>query len=234
MTQRLLIVDDDPALRGLLSEYLTGAGYEVVAVADGAAMERERNQGHFDLVVLDLMLPGDDGLKLCRELRAKSGVAILMLTARSEEVDRVLGLEMGADDYVSKPFSPRELLARVRTILRRTGDGASRSGTRLRFAGWTLQLASRTLIDSEGVVVPLSSRELRLLQMLAESPNRVLTRDQLMEALAGRDAGPFDRTIDVMISRVRRRLRDDAREPHLIRTVRNEGYLLAATVERVD
>jgi two-component system OmpR family response regulator len=234
MTQRLLIVDDDPALRGLLSDYLTGAGYEVVAVADGAAMERERTQGHFDLVVLDLMLPGDDGLKLCRELRARSAVAILMLTAKSDEVDRVLGLEMGADDYVSKPFSPRELLARVRTILRRTGEGAGRSGSQLRFAGWTLQLATRTLIDGDGVVVPLSSRELRLLQMLAESPNRVLSRDQLMEALAGRDAGPFDRTIDVMISRVRRRLRDDAREPRLIRTVRNEGYILAAAVERVD
>ena len=226
MAQRLLIVDDDPALRGLLSEYLTGAGYEVIAVADGAAMERERTQGHFDLVVL--------GLKLCRELRARSAVAILMLTAKSDEVDRVLGLEMGADDYVSKPFSPRELLARVRTILRRTGEGAGRSGSQLRFAGWTLQLATRTLIDGDGVVVPLSSRELRLLQMLAESPNRVLTRDQLMEALAGRDAGPFDRTIDVMISRVRRRLRDDAREPRLIRTVRNEGYILAAAVERVD
>ena len=234
MKQRLLIVDDDPALRDLLCEYLTGAGYEVVTVADGAAMERERTQGQFDLIILDLMLPGDDGLKLCRELRGRSAVAILMLTARSEEVDRVLGLEMGADDYMSKPFSPRELLARVRTILRRTTEGANRVGSRLRFAGWTLQIATRTLVDGDGVVVPLSSRELRLLQMLAESPNRVLSRDELMDALAGRDAGPFDRTIDVMISRVRRRLRDDAREPKLIRTVRNEGYMLAASVERAD
>jgi len=234
MKQRILIVDDDPALRDLLSEYLTGAGYEVTAVADGTAMERERTHGQFDLIILDLMLPGDDGLKLCRDLRGRSGVAILMLTARSEEVDRVLGLEMGADDYMSKPFSPRELLARVRTILRRTTEGTSRGGSKLRFAGWTLQIATRTLVDGEGVVVPLSSRELRLLQMLAESPNRVLSRDELMDALAGRDAGPFDRTIDVMISRVRRRLRDDAREPKLIRTVRNEGYMLAAAVERVD
>ncbi|HUN93414.1 MAG TPA: response regulator transcription factor [Burkholderiaceae bacterium] len=234
MKQRILIVDDDSALRDLLSEYLAGAGYDVVAVADGAAMERERVHGHFDLIILDLMLPGDDGLKLCRELRARSGVAILMLTARTEEVDRVLGLEMGADDYMSKPFSPRELLARVRTILRRTSEGTGRVGSRLRFAGWTLQLATRSLVDADGVVVPLSARELRLLQMLAESPNRVLSRDELMDALAGRDAGPFDRTIDVMISRVRRRLRDDAREPKLIRTVRNEGYMLAAAVERVD
>jgi len=234
MAESILIVDDDLSLRDLLSDYLRNAGFEVTAVGDGVAMERARAERHFDLIVLDLMLPGDDGLKLCRQLRSRSNVAILMLTARSEEVDRVLGLEMGADDYLTKPFSPRELLARVRTILRRTREGAPRTAQRLRFAGWTLQPATRSLVDGAGVVVSLSARELRLLQTLAENANRVLSRDQLMDALAGRDAGPFDRTIDVMVSRVRRRLRDDAREPRLIRTVRNEGYMLAADVEHAD
>ena len=185
--------------------------------------------------ILDVMLPGDDGLALCREIRAKSRLPILMLTARGDELDRIIGLEMGADDYLPKPFHPRELLARVRSILRRApehpdGDGSVRA---LKFSGWTLDLGARHLVDEAGVVTPLSSGEFRMLNALAENANRVLSRDQLMDVLAGRDAGPFDRTVDVMISRLRRRLGDDGREPRIIRTLRNEGYVLNGPVEKL-
>ncbi len=233
MSQRLLVVDDDPELRELLQSYLGEQGFEVVAVEDGAAMRRALDEHGYDLVILDIMLPGDDGLALCRELRTRSRVPILMLTARGDELDRIIGLEMGADDYLPKPFHPRELLARIRSILRRVhelpGEGPARV---VRFAGWTLDIGMRHLVGADGVTVPLSSGEFRLLQALAENANRVMSRDRLMDVLSGREAGPFDRSVDVMISRLRRRLNDDAREPELIKTVRNEGYVLAAKVER--
>jgi two-component system OmpR family response regulator len=228
MSSRILVVDDDPGLRDLLSGYLGKSGYEVITCADGAAMWSNLERGKFDLVVLDLMLPGDDGLILCRNLRAQSKLPILMLTARGDEVDRVIGLEMGADDYLSKPFSPRELQARIKSILRRAGDHASTDLTQVSFAGWTLDLAGHNLRDPGGVVVPLPTGEFRLLRALAESLNRVLTRDQLIDALAGREASRIDRTVDVLVSRLRRRLGDDAREPKLIRTVRSEGYMLVS------
>lgn len=233
MSQHILVVDDDAELRALLQSYLGEQGYAVSAVEDGRAMRGALAQAGFDLVILDLMLPGEDGLSLCRGLRASSRIPILMLTARGDELDRIIGLEMGADDYLPKPFHPRELLARVRSILRRVQDlGAAAPARALRFAGWTLDLGLRHLVGEDGVAVPLSTGEFRLLQAFAENANRVLSRDRLMDALSGREAGPFDRSVDVMVSRLRRRLGDDGREPELIKTVRNEGYVLAAKVER--
>ena len=234
MNKRILIVDDDPELRELLRGYLGGNGYDVDAAGDGAAMRQRIAAAAPDLVILDLMLPGEDGLALCRELRAESSLPILMLTARGEDTDRIVGLEMGADDYLPKPFNPRELLARIRSILRRAGENAAREAPAraFAFAGWTLDLGARHLVGSDGVVVPISNGEFKLLRAFAENPFRVLTRDQLMDVLAGREAGPFDRSVDVMVHRLRRRLDDDAREPVLIKTVRSEGYMLAADVER--
>jgi two-component system OmpR family response regulator len=231
----LLVVDDDAQLRQLVREYLGEHGYTVLVAGDGAEMWAQIAKNPVDMVVLDLMLPGEDGLALCRALRAQSTMPIMMLTARGEETDRIVGLEMGADDYLPKPFSPRELLARIKSILRRSSDGvaAAAPAREFRFSRWTLDVGAHHLVDSDGVVVPLSTGEFRLLKTLVENGNRVMSRDRLMESLAGREAGPFDRTIDVMISRLRRRLGDDAREPALIKTVRNEGYLLATKVERV-
>jgi two-component system OmpR family response regulator len=233
MNQRLLVVDDDDELRALLQTYLGEQSFAVMTVADGPTMRAALAAESFDLVILDVMLPGEDGLALCRELRAKSRIPILMLTARGDELDRIIGLEMGADDYLPKPFHPRELLARIRSILRRVqelaGEGPARE---LNFNGWTLDLGARHLVGADGVAVPLSSGEFRLLQALAENANRVMSRDRLMDVLSGREAGPFDRSVDVMISRLRRRLGDDGREPEIIKTVRNEGYLFAAKVER--
>jgi two-component system OmpR family response regulator len=195
----------------------------------------ETNQ--IDLLVLDLMLPGEDGLSLCRNLRAATATAqlpILMLTARGEAIDRVIGLEMGADDYLPKPFEPRELLARIRNILRRLHTLPGRNGGHApcyRFAGWTLDAGLRQLSSPDNVVVPLSGAEYRMLLIFLEHPQRVLNRDQLMDLTKGRDADPFDRSIDLQISRLRQKLGDDARAPTLIKTVRNEGYVLATPVE---
>ena len=223
----LLVVDDDPDLRSLLQDYLGEQGYAVRTAADGSALWAALAEQPADLIILDVMLPGTDGLELCRLLRARMSTPILMLTARGDEMDRIIGLEMGADDYLPKPFHPRELLARIRSIFRRVAQTGSGSPARtVQFDGWTLDLAAHHLIRADQVVVPLSTGEFRLLKALAEHPNQVLSRDQLMDALAGRDADPFDRTIDVMISRLRRRLGDDAREPALIKTIRNEGYVL--------
>jgi len=232
----VLVVDDDAEIRKLLGEYLERNGFRVSLATDGAEMRRLLGRSRPDIVVLDLMLPGDSGLTLCRDLRVESSLPVIMLTARAEEVDRIVGLEMGADDYLAKPFSPRELLARIRSILRRTREVASpaRAGThRLRFAGWTLDLAARQLVAPDGVVVALSGAEFKLLSVFVEHPNRVLDRNQLMDLTVGRDGAPFDRSIDVQVSRLRLRLRDDAREPRIIKTVRNEGYVLAAAVERL-
>jgi two-component system OmpR family response regulator len=235
MDKKILVVDDDPGLTELLSSYLGSQGFVVASACDGVAMREQLAAFQPDLLILDLMLPDEDGLTLCRKLRTSSRLPILMLTARGDDMDRIIGLEMGADDYLAKPFQPRELLARIKNILRRIDehDAGSPPFRSLHFAGWTLDLAGRNLIGADGVVVVLSAGEFRLLQLLAESPNRVLSRDRLMDALAGRDAGPFDRTIDVMISRLRRRLGDDARDPELIKTVRSEGYIFSTRVERL-
>lgn len=229
MQKTILVVDDDPELSELLRDYLSERGYAVLLARDGTQM-REQLKQPVDLVILDLMLPGEDGLSLCRSLRAQSTVPILMVTARGDEMDRIIGLEMGADDYIHKPFIPRELLARIKNILWRSREGTipDLPARELRFAGWILDLDARHLVDRDGVVVALSSGEFKLLKALAENPNRVMSRNQLLDVLAGRESGPFDRTIDVMISRLRRRLGDEA----LIKTMRSEGYLLATTVER--
>ena len=232
LSDRILIVDDDPGLRELLADYLGRNGFRVTGVADGrglwAALEREPAE----LVILDLMLPGDDGLTLCRTLRARSAIPIIMLTARGDDTDRIVGLEMGADDYLPKPFNPRELLARIKSILRRSRSLPAEPGEarRFHFAGWTLEITSRQLIAPDGVLIPLGASEYRLLRVFLDHPQRVLDRDQLLDLTQGREAAPFDRSIDVQVSRLRRRLRDDPREAVLIKTVRNEGYLLAVHV----
>lgn len=231
----ILIVDDDAEIRGLLREYLQKQGYRVTAVADGRGLRAAVDTSRPDLIILDLMLPGEDGLMLCRELRAHSEVPIIMLTARGDETDRIVGLELGADDYVAKPFSPRELLARIKSVLRRARSLPSnlRSGETgwFRFAGWTLDATTRNLTSPEGVVVALSGTDFRLLKIFLDHANRVLTRDQLIDLMLSRDAGPYDRAIDVQVSRLRQRLGEDAREPAIIKTVRGQGYVFAAHVE---
>jgi two-component system OmpR family response regulator len=232
----VLVVDDDAEIRDLVAEYLTRNGLRASAVSDGREMRRVLELGRIDLVVLDLMLPGEDGLALCRDLRARSNVPVIMLTARGEELDRIIGIEMGADDYLAKPFNPRELLARIKSVLRRARllPETSLEAKCLRFAGWTLDLVTRSLGSPEGATVPLSGTEFRLLKVFLDHPNHVIDRNQLVDLTLGREATPFDRSIDVQLSRLRQRLRDDAREPRIIKTVRNQGYVLAAAVERVD
>jgi two-component system OmpR family response regulator len=236
MAEHLLVVDDDREIRKLLMEYLEQAGYRVSAVADGKAMRRMLDAHRVDLVILDLMLPGEDGLALCRDLRARSNLPVLMLTARGTEVDRIVGLEMGADDYLAKPFNPRELLARIKSILRRAQslppNLEAEDIAAFRFADWTLDVGARHLVAPDGLVVPLSGAEYRLLRVLLEHAQCVLSRDQLLELANGREAILFDRSIDVLVGRLRKRLRDDGREPHLVKTVRGEGYVLAVAVAR--
>jgi two-component system, OmpR family, response regulator len=226
---RVLIVDDDRDIRTLLAEYLEVHGYAARAAADGDGMREAIAQSEYDLIILDLSMPGQDGLELCRELRNTSDVPIVMLTARGEPSDRILGLETGADDYLAKPFEPRELLARVRNVLRRTKGASGSPAARLLFGEWILDLTSRSLIDRRGVVVALSGAEFRLLEAFVSNPNCVLTRAQLLD-LTRRDVEAFDRSIDLQVSRLRQRFGDDARASELIKTVRGEGYVLAATV----
>ena len=223
----ILIVDDDEQIRQLLREYLAGFGMTVTGVTDGVAMEESLAKNSFDLVILDLMLPGEDGLSLCRSLRVKSDIPILMLTARGEAMDRVVGLEVGADDYIVKPFEPRELVARIQSILRRsrTGRGSLTEKKEAEFMGWRLDLILRQLVSPDQIVIPLSNAEFRLLAVLVEHPNRVLTREFLLDEARGRGMELFDRSIDILISRVRQKLNDDPRTPSLIKTVRGEGYL---------
>ncbi len=229
---RVLLVDDDPEIRRLVSDYLQAHGLSVTPAADGRALAAAMSAGSFDIVLLDIMLPGEDGLSLCRKLRAETNLPIILLTALAEESDRVVGLEMGADDYLVKPFSSRELLARIRAVLRRApGQLPVHRQDKLgayRFAGWTLDAGARELKSSEGVLITLTAGEFDLLLTLVRHPQRVLNRDQLLELTKGRNAAPFDRSIDVQISRLRRKLDG----PALIKTVRGGGYLLACEVER--
>jgi two-component system OmpR family response regulator len=235
-TPHILVVDDDRDIRELLGRFLEKHRIRVTAVRDAKEARRAWINGHYQLVVLDLMLPGESGLDLARWLRTQTDVPIVMLTAMGEETDRIIGLELGADDYVPKPFNPRELLARIRAVLRRAGDQEEHrhdpSARAYRFGGWSLEPARRRLLNPDGVEVPLTGGEYDLLVALVDRANRVLTRDMLLDLLRGRQAGPFDRAIDVAISRLRRKLEDDGRNAQLIKTVRGGGYVLAATVER--
>ena len=234
----ILIVDDDPDIREMLVAYLSRQGLQASVAADGRAMRRVLASERVDLLVLDLMLPGEDGISLCRALRApgQPPLPIVMLSARADEADRILGLELGADDYLPKPFAARELLARVRSVLRRTRMlpptlAAEMPRPHIRFGAWTLDTVARHLVDAAGTVVALSGAEYRLLRVLLQHPQRILNRDQLLQLTQGRDADVFDRSIDLLVSRLRQRLRDDVREPRYIKTVRSEGYVFCMPVE---
>jgi len=231
----ILVVDDDAEIRSLLGDYLRKNGYRASTVADGKAMWTALARGKVDLVVLDLMLPGDDGLTLCRKLRSEAETPVIMLTARGEETDRIVGLEMGADDYLAKPFSPRELLARIKSVLRRyrslPRNLRADDAREIAFAGWRLDVVARHLVSAQGVVTSLSGSEYQLLRVFLSHPNHVLTRDQLMVLSKGREADPLERGIDIQVSRLRHRLNDDPSDPRIIKTVRGEGYVLAAPVE---
>ena len=233
--EHILIVDDDAEIRTLLGAYLQKNGYRTTAAADGSGMWKALERSAIDLIVLDLMLPGEDGLTLCRRLRADSDTPVIMLTARGEETDRIVGLEMGADDYIAKPFSPRELLARIKSVLRRyrslPRNLRADDAREISFAGWRLDTVARHLVSAEGVVTSLSGAEYRMLQVFLSHPQRVLTRDQLMLLSKGHEADPLDRSIDIQVSRLRHRLRDDPANPAIIKTVRGEGYVLAVPVE---
>jgi len=225
---RILIVDDDPALLELLQRYLGEQGFVVAGVADGEAMDRHLGENPVDLVILDLMLPGEDGLSIARRLRASGNLPILMLSARGEDVDRIVGLEVGADDYLAKPFNPRELLARLRAILRRrqpgeAGGSAAQQGVIHTFGRYRLDTASQ-LLTRDGEKVALTSGEYALLKVFVEHPNRVLSRDGLVERLAGYERSPFDRSIDVRVTRLRRKIEADPSAPVYIQTVWGEGY----------
>lgn len=235
----LLVVDDDEEICSLLERYLGNHGFEVLSAGDGAQMRAVLAERRADLVVLDLMLPREDGLQICRRLRAESNVPVIMLTARGEDLERVAGLETGADDYVVKPFEPPELVARIRAVLRRVrqAGGAQslpqpmESGC-YRFAGCKLDPRDRTLFDSAGGSVELSPGEFDLLMAFVQSPRRVLDRDQLLDRARGRRAVPFDRSIDVQVSRLRKKIDAPDAQSSLIRTVRGAGYIFTARVSR--
>ncbi|BBP00641.1 response regulator [Sulfuriferula nivalis] len=234
---QILIVDDDREIRTLLAEYLEVNGLRALTAQNGNEMRHVLEQVRIDLIVLDLTLPGEDGLTLCRNLRVHplySGIPVIMLTARGEPLDRIIGLEMGADDYLSKPFEPRELFARIRSVLRRTQalppNMLTAEANKMHFAGLTLDLVARHLLNRDGVVITLSGAEYRMLKIFLDHPHSILNRDQLMELTQGRESDPFDRSIDIQISRLRQKLGDDARTPSIIKTVRNEGYVLTANV----
>ena len=231
----ILVVDDQQEICDVVQEYLTSEGYRVSTASDGTGMRRVMSQAPVDLVILDLMLPGEDGLMLARSLRSESGIGIIILTGRGETVDRIIGLEMGADDYLPKPFHLRELLARVKSVLRRvqsrTAETPQATRMRARFAGWNLDLSSRELLSPTGEEVRLTTGEFDLLAAFVNHANQVLSRDRLLDLARNREAGPFDRTIDVQVGRLRRKLEDDPQNPALIKTVRGSGYIFTPPVE---
>jgi len=230
----ILVVDDDREIRDLLSRFLRKNGYRVDVAADGNEMKRFLEGARIDLIVLDRVLPGKDGLTLCRELRASSRIPVILLTLLGADTDRIVGLEMGADDYLAKPFNPQELLARVKAVLRRTADiplqHSLQKATVLRFCGWALDRSRRRLESPAGAIVSLTDGEFDLLVALAEHPQVVLTREQLLDLARGRSAIAFDRSIDMQVTRLRRRIEVDPEEPELIKTVRNKGYMFTPEV----
>jgi two-component system, OmpR family, response regulator len=230
----ILIVDDHHEIRDLVSRVLSKEGFRVSTAADGRALRKAMASSRIDLILLDLMLPGEDGLSLCRALRAESNIPIIMLTAKGDEVDRVIGLEMGADDYLPKPFGSRELIARIKAVLRRSRDNVSvapdRSRKQYHFDRWALDTATREVIRDDGVTVPLSTGEYDLLIALVERPQRVLSRDQLLDLTRGRSAAGLDRSIDTQVSRLRKKLELDPGNPKVIKTVWGGGYMFTPTV----
>lgn len=232
MARKILVVDDDLKTRVLLKTYLEKNQYEVLLAHDGGSFlaEFHRHADELALVILDVMLPDTDGFALCRAVRARSNVAIIMLTASSDETDRVVGLELGADDYIAKPYSPRELLARIKAILRRSGAELAPTMRYYRFDGFTMDLLERKVIGPGGEPLALTGLDFQLLKFFVEHPGEVLDRGMLAEQTRGRDIGPLDRSLDVQISRLRLRLNDDGKQPRLIKTVRGAGYVLSADV----
>lgn len=232
---RLLVVDDDAEIRSLLTTLLGNRGYRVQTANDERQMRTILASSRVDLLILDIMLPGKDGLTICREIRASQSIPIIMLTARGDPTDRVVGLEVGADDYLAKPFDVKELEARIKAVLRRSQDsGSDGKDARviLSFLGWRLDVGLRQLRSPEGADVDLTTGEFDLLKVFAERPQRVLSRDQLLDLARGRDAVPFDRSIDIQVSRLRRKIESDPQAPELIKTVRGGGYLFTPKVER--
>ena len=236
-TPNILVVEDDRETRTLIAKYLRTNACNVATAADGREMARAMTDHRVDLLILDVMLPGEDGLSLCRKVRAESQVPIIMLTARGEDVDRIVGLEMGADDYMPKPFNPRELLARINAVLRRQQAAqnatAVEGATALSFQGWHIDLRLRELRNPEGARVAMTSAEFDLLRTFCERPGRVLSRDSLLDLTQGRNAGSFERSIDVLVSRIRRKIEPDPQEATLIKTVRSGGYVFTPRVEPV-
>jgi two-component system OmpR family response regulator len=230
----ILFVEDDAEIRALVADFLGQNGYRVSVARDGREMDRVLAVGRIDLIILDIMLPREDGLSLCRRIRATSSLPIIMLTARGSETERVVGLEMGADDYLTKPFSTHELLARIRAVLRRAQAVArtphEQRHSAFRFAGWRLDVGTRRLYSADGTRVSLTGGEFELLLAFCEHPKRVLTRDQLLDLTRGRALAPFDRSIDIQVSRLRRKIEEDPKDPALIQTVRAGGYLFTPEV----
>lgn len=230
----ILLVDDEASLREPLAEYLTKQGFRVQQASDASQGRSVMNAFNFDIILLDIMMPGEDGLSFCRHVRENTQIPVIFISAKGEELDRIVGLELGADDYVTKPFSPRELVARIKVVLRRTSGGngvAPGSGSIFQFSGWTLKTDQRSLIDSEGVTVPLSSGEYQMLLALLSRAGQVLNRDQLLDITQGREAHAFDRAVDNQISRLRRKIEADPKNPEIIKTVWGGGYVLAGDVK---
>jgi two-component system, OmpR family, response regulator len=236
-SSHILVVDDNQEILDLVSKLLKKDGYRVSTAKDGRLMRKVLADSSIDLILLDLMLPGEDGLSLCRELRVHSNIPIIMVTAKGEEFDRVLGLEMGADDYVSKPFSSRELLARIKAVLRRANTigstPVSERGEQYQFAGWALDVAKRELISEDQVIIPLSTGEYDLLLAFVEHPRHVLNRDQLLDLSRGRASIVFDRSIDTQVSRLRRKIEEDPKNPEIIKTVWGGGYVFTPEVNKL-
>lgn len=234
---RLLLVDDERDIREPLAAYLARNGYKVSKAANAEAARALLAGKEFDLVLLDIMMPGEDGLALTGFIRATTNLPVILLTARAEETDRIVGLELGADDYVTKPFSPRELMARIKAVLRRAGDGPSRvrapDAESFSFGPWVLKTGERELVDREGVAIPLSTGEYNILHAFVTHPRRVLSRDQLLDLTQGRELAAFERSIDNHISRLRKKIEDNPADPKLVKTVWGGGYMLASEVSRL-
>jgi two-component system OmpR family response regulator len=240
LATRILIVDDDPGLRALISSFLDKHGFRTDTAGDPLEMRQMLEENRYDVIVLDVMMPREDGLSALRRLQKDEGPPVIMLSAVGTDIDRIVGLEMGAEDYLSKPCNPRELLARIRTVLRRNAKASTKeqpdeaSGTPgvVRFAGWHFDVMSRTLHDPSNKLITLSDGEFRLLRAFIDHPRRVLTRDQLLDFARGQDSEFYDRAIDVQISRLRRKLGESAEGAELIRTIRSEGYMFVPTISR--